>query len=313
MTRLMTRVLVAGLVALGMLSVAPSADAARRDRKAPRVAISAPTASSIEEGVVNVLGTASDNVKVAKVVVGIDGQSFTLASGRTSWSLPVNSELYADGTHAVTVKAYDKRGNVGKASVDVVFENGTPASGGAPSSTTTSEGTQVFVDSDGPWTAAQIAGMLQANGLDSTVGPRLTVRVQDTYASQVVTSTSKTGTTYTSFTATMYLKGVNSQFASYPDATLAHELGHVWSLYHYYMSHNADWSSYLQARGLEGDPRLDTNYQWGTNEIIAEDYRILFGTAAAVSQRPHLNSEIPDPRNVAGLREFLENTWAPSA
>jgi hypothetical protein len=36
----------------------------------------------------------------------------------------------------------------------------------------------------------------------------------------------------------------------------------------------------------------------------------LFGSSAAISERPtHLNTDIPDPRNVPGLQTFLGSTW----
>jgi hypothetical protein len=143
------------------------------------------------------------------------------------------------------------------------------------------------------------------------VAPNLTVRVQDAYASQAVTSATQVDGRYAGFRATLYLKGVNSGFASRPDDVVAHEYGHVWTMYHFFLSQQGDWGRYLQARGLTNDPRLDTSYTWDRGEIIADDYRLLFGTAAAIEQRPtHLNSEISDPRAVAGLRSFFLTSWA---
>jgi hypothetical protein len=115
---------------------------------------------------------------------------------------------------------------------------------------------------------------------------------------------------YTSFSATIYLQGVNSTLVSQPDAAVGHEFGHVWTLYYLYMARQNDWSAYLQARGIANDPRLETNYQWSKREIIADDYRLLFGADLAISERnQHLNTDIPDPRNVAGLKTFLQTTW----
>ena len=319
-TRSIAHVLVGGLVVLGLLTVAPGASAARRDRRAPTVTIATPSAGSTAQGVLEVSGTAADNVRVARVAVRVDNGSYVRATGTTSWSTTVDSTNYADGSHAITVKAVDARRNVRKVSVSVTFDNGSASrttqasTSPGPSSTTTPEGTFVDVESDGPWTASQVAEMLQSNGLDSTVGPRLSVKVQDAYASQLTSSYTKSGSTYTSFTAAMYLKGVDSGFASQPDSTVAHEYGHAWSLYHLYMSQNGDWSSYLEARGLAGNPKLDTSYSWSRGEIIADDFRLLFGTDEAISQRPqHLNSEIPDPRDVGGLKDFLATVWASPA
>ena len=152
------------------------------------------------------------------------------------------------------------------------------------------------------------------------VAPTLTVNVQDTYASSTGTSatTSSTGT-YVGFRATVYLKGVSSTFASQPDAQLAHEYGHAWTLYHLYMTRQGDWSTYLDSRWdsvdgsvkLSADSRLDGSYTWDRKEIMADDYRLLFGTATAVSQRnAHLNPEIADPRNQPGLKSFFLSGWA---
>jgi hypothetical protein len=318
--RVRPRLLIAAVIGLAILVAAPQASAGVRDRTAPRVSIVTPAGGATTQGTLEVTGTATDNVRVKRVSVRIDDGSYLPADGTTSWSTAFDSASYVDGVHTVKVKAVDTKGNVRRKSVDVVFDNGVVSDGSqqstspGPSTTTTPEGTQIDVDSAGPWTATQVAEMLQANGLDSTVGPRLSVRVQDAYASQLTSGYTKSGSTYTSFTATMYLKGVNSGFASQPDSTIAHEYGHAWSLYHLYMSQNGDWSSYLEARGLAGNAKLDTSYSWSRNEIIADDFRLLFGTDEAISQRPqHLNSEIPDPRNVPGLKTFLANVWASPA
>ena len=68
-----------------------------------------------------------------------------------------------------------------------------------------------------------------------------------------MTTAATSGGSYTSFKATIYLKGVNSTFASQPDAQIAHEYGHAWSLYHLYKDHNGDWSSYLDFRWANAD------------------------------------------------------------
>jgi hypothetical protein len=83
----------------------------------------------------------------------------------------------------------------------------------------------------------------------SLIGPHLTIKVQDTYASQATTSASSTNGVYTNFAATIYLKGVNSTFASKPEAQLTHEYGHVWTLYHLYISQNRKWGSYWTPDG----------------------------------------------------------------
>ena len=308
------RVLVGALVAAAVFSVVPAASAGGKDRKPPVVSVATPSTGETASGPLTVTGNASDNVKVRKVEISIDGGAYQPASGTGSWAASIDTSTYGDGSHTVTARATDSAGRRSKVSVPVTFENGSgdpqsPPPG--PSSATTAEGTKIEIDSAGNWTTDQIAQMLHENGLDTTVGPRITVKVQDTYASTCAASASSSGGTFTSFAATIYLKGVNSSFSLQPDATLAHEYGHAWSLYHLYMSQNGDWTSYLEARGLAGNPNLDSSYAWDRNEIIAEDFRLLFGSEDAISQRPtHLNRDIPDPRDVPGLKTFLSDVWA---
>jgi hypothetical protein len=191
----------------------------------------------------------------------------------------------------------------------------------APTTTTTAplgsdymltpEGTVIEIDSAGDWTAEQVYQLLLESGLDDQIGPSLTVRVQDVYPSSAATGASTSGGVYVNFNAVLYLSGVNSSFVSNPASVLSHEFGHVWTLHHYYLAQQADWETYLEARGLTGDPRLDSAYHWTVSEIIADDYRLLFGSPDAIAQRPtHLNPEILDPRKVPGLSEFLRDSFA---
>jgi hypothetical protein len=177
----------------------------------------------------------------------------------------------------------------------------------------------INVDSAGSWTIAQVYALLHANALDlDKVGPSLTVNVQDQYTSQTQSSATKYAGKYTNEKSTMWLQGVNSSFATRPEDTLTHEYGHAWSMYWYYLAHQADWSTYENARWttsdgsvtLATDSRTGSSYTWQIGEIIADDYRLLFGSDAAISERPtHLTTDIPDPRDVTGLRDFLFNTW----
>ncbi|MGZ4144071.1 MAG: hypothetical protein ACXVPP_02795, partial [Actinomycetota bacterium] len=139
----------------------------------------------------------------------------------------------------------------------------------------TPEGVTIDINSAGSWTTDQIYSMLKASALElTTVGPHLSIEVQDTYSSSTAASASMTNGVYTSFNAIIYLKGVNSTFATQPDAQLAHEYGHAWTLYHLYMTHNGDWSSYLNTRWtnstgstvLATDSRLDSTYAWTRSE-----------------------------------------------
>jgi hypothetical protein len=299
-------VLVAALCVLPFLA---RTAAAATDATAPSIDITAPANDATADGTLNVSGWAKDNVGVAKVKLFVDGNSLGKASGTKSWSMGIDTASFPTGQHKLTARAYDASGNRRSDSVSVTFAG--TAAAAQPNSMTTPEGARIDVDSAGGWTADEIYQMLKENGLDSVVGPSLIVKVQDALASQTTFSAQSSGGRYTGFTVTMYLKGVNSTFASTPDATLGHEFGHAWTLYHLHMSQQGDWSGYLNARGIASDPRLDDTYSWSKGEIIADDYRLLFGSASAIAQRPtHLNRDIADPRDVAGLRTYLADAFS---
>jgi hypothetical protein len=160
------------------------------------------------------------------------------------------------------------------------------------------------------WTAQQIYDLLGPNAFQlGRIGPTLTVKVQTAYASQTSTSAGTTGDRYTSFRATIYLNPATGGFSRSPEVTLAHEYGHAWSMYHLYLTQQKDWTPWLQARGLLDESRLDSSYTWTKGEIIAEDYRLLFGSPAAVSGANPMNNSIVDPRTIPGYRDWLASIW----
>jgi hypothetical protein len=182
------------------------------------------------------------------------------------------------------------------------------------------EGVTITISSAGSWTISQVYSMLLANARDlSLIGPSLTVDVQDTYASQTTTSASQSGGAYYGFKAVMYLTGVSSTFTTKPDAQLAHEYGHAWTRYWYFAHDGGSWSSYLAARWstadgsvtIGQDSRIGTSYSWDPGEIAADDYRLLFGSSAAISESPgSLNTDIVAPTGQAGLRDWFLSSWA---
>jgi hypothetical protein len=138
--------------------------------------------------------------------------------------------------------------------------------------------------------------------------PRTTIRFD--YGGTSVTSSGSgkdAQGVYTNYSAVSYVT-----YASWRDmgpVTLTHEYGHAWSLYHAYISQqDPSLTGYLKARGLVGDPRLGSAMAWDPAEMIAEDYRQLFGSAEAAAAA-QMNRDIPRADQVAGLRDYLYGTF----
>jgi len=180
---------------------------------------------------------------------------------------------------------------------------------------TTPEGVVIEMVPRRGWTAREVYLMLKENAYQLDVlGPNLTLRGTLDYGSSCMSSAGTSGGRWTTFRAVIYLdQRPTSAFQSgLPDHTIAHEYGHAWSLYHYYITHQHDWTPYLEERGLLGDPRLDTTYAWGITELIADDYRLLFGSETAQEQGNYINRDIPDPRDVPGLTDWFTGVWSGS-
>jgi alpha-amylase len=82
------------------------------DVQPPNISISQPANGATVSGTVIVSGTANDNVAVQKVEVSLDGGTWTLASGTTSWSYSLNTANTLNGTHTISARATDTSSNV---------------------------------------------------------------------------------------------------------------------------------------------------------------------------------------------------------
>jgi hypothetical protein len=109
-----------------------------------------------------------------------------------------------------------------------------------------------------------------------------------------------------SFSATCYVS--YRSWLSDWDATLFHEYGHAWEGFYSHRNEDPDLTGYLAARRLTGDSRLNSNRAWSPFEMIAEDYRQLFGSPNAAS-RGQENRDIPLAKDVPGLREYLSGEF----
>lgn len=139
-------------------------------------------------------------------------------------------------------------------------------------------------------------------GLTADEAPTVTVRF-DLMTSDYLSY----GGDGSSFRSTMNLTYLG--WHDHGDMTLSHEYGHAWSLYYANsVTDDPTFSGYLSARGLTGDPRLGSTHGWEPAELIAEDYRQLFGSPTARVPRQE-NSEIPAAADVPGLRDYLRGPF----
>jgi SdrD B-like domain len=182
---------------------------------------------------------------------------------------------------------------------------------GAPISTyTSSEGLTVKSYND-VIEAKKVYDALMAGSLRGGEMPRTTIRFDYRPSNVCDISAVSANGAWGNYQANCYIGYVN--WLNLGDNGLFHEYGHAWSLYHaYIIQQDPSLSSYLEARGLAGDPRIGTSSKWSPMEMIAEDYRQLFGTAAAAAGAQD-NGEIPRASEVPGLSEFLSGPFMQSA
>jgi hypothetical protein len=294
----------------------------------PTVTISAPTGGATVAGSVLVSGSAGDNVALASVRVAVDGGSWQSTSGMASWSWAWATTGLVNGSHSVTLQATDTAGNTSTATDTVTVSNPPPPPPPPPSGTcrdgsailqqaVTTEGVTIHIcTAVGGWTTDRIDALLLPNARDlSLIGPDLTIEVQTTYSSSESTTAAccTNAGLYYNYHASVYLNPSSTQtFGVYPDAIMAHEYGHVWTNYWRFMNpaNAGTWARYLTARGLAGDPRVDSTYNWSAVEMCADDYRRLFGDAAAQSQLGYINPAALDSQQVPGLANFFLTQWA---
>jgi hypothetical protein len=151
--------------------------------------------------------------------------------------------------------------------------------------------------------AEQVYDTLARGSLRGAEAPRTTIRFDLRPSNYCESSTTRTDGVYADYRALCHIAYL--AWLDQGDASLFHEYGHAWSLYYaYIVQQDAALTAYLKARGLAGDARLGTNTAWDPAEMVAEDYRQLFGSAGAAA-RPQANTAIPAAKDVPGLRDFL--------
>lgn len=156
-------------------------------------------------------------------------------------------------------------------------------------------------------TAREIHDRLVSGQLVGAEAGSVTVRFDYGTVSATATSVQMINGRYDRYSAVVTASW-DSWLTTY-DRTLFHEYGHAWSMYYAYIAQqDPSLAGYLTARGLNGDARVGSTYGWDPGEMIAEDYRQLFGTATAATYA-QINSEIPHPSQVPGLRDYLQGTF----
>jgi len=120
-------------------------------------------------------------------------------------------------------------------------------------------------------------------------------------------SVSGSNGSYSGFHANLWIAYVS--WLDNTDEVLFHEYGHDWGNYNAEVVQQDDtYSAYLKARGVYGDPRLYSSKAWDPNEMLAEDYRQLFGSPNAAAY-PQANTDLPPAAQVTRLKTFLESTY----
>jgi hypothetical protein len=90
------------------------------DTVAPTVAITSPQDGAIlQSTIVNVTGTASDDVAVGTVELSVDGSPWVFATGVASWSATL---ALGEGLNTITARATDTTGNVGMTTIAVTVK-----------------------------------------------------------------------------------------------------------------------------------------------------------------------------------------------
>ena len=91
------------------------------DTTPPTISIATPSSGATVSGTVSVSGAAADNASLSKVEVSVDSGPLQVATGTSSWTLPIDASAYQPGSHTVTAKATDSAGNASSTSVSVSF------------------------------------------------------------------------------------------------------------------------------------------------------------------------------------------------
>lgn len=158
-------------------------------------------------------------------------------------------------------------------------------------------------------TAEEVHATLTSGSLLGDERPHTTVKFGYPEANSSCThSISGSPGSYSNFSASCHVDYEDWLASRHND--LFHEYGHAWSRYYQKIVNQwEDLDPYLEARGIDpDDDRLGSSHKWLPGEIIAEDFRLLFGSPNAQSW-PQENDEIPHATEVDGLATWLSTTF----
>lgn len=179
-----------------------------------------------------------------------------------------------------------------------------------PVSTLTTPSGTVINSFDDAVPATDVASALAQGSLFGAEQPHTTIDF-DYGPSQTSTQVSGAPGSYSNYRATVDIR--YTDWVDKFDWPLFYEYGHAWSMYYMYIvQQDPGLSAYLAARGLSGNPNVGTSQLWAPLELIADDYRELFGSANARSY-PQDNTQIPPASQVPGLGSFLQSTFTQPA
>jgi hypothetical protein len=233
---------------------------------------------------------------------GVEYESGSWSAIRDSWVPTTTGSIYPRLTLDVRGTA---RGDFGWRQLVRSTTAGAPIS-----SATATNGAKVESYNDAV-SASEVATALAASSLLGAEGPATTVRFG--LGSSDVTSSSVLGSagSYHDYQATSYITW--GSWLGTGTRTLFHEYGHAWSGYFSRIAQqDGTLSGYLPARGLAGDSRIGSSSAWSPEEMIAEDFRELFGSAEAAGYQ-QMNRDIPPAADVPGLRDYLAGAFRASA
>lgn len=100
-----------------------------KDRTPPEVTVTSPQEGESVSGTITVTGTASDDRALVRVEVQVDQGAFQIATGKSSWSFPLDTRTLAAGPHLLTARAVDKRGRTAQTQRSFVVQQPSPGPG----------------------------------------------------------------------------------------------------------------------------------------------------------------------------------------